>query len=81
MRIAVIQLAYGDEESFEERVERAAGLVAAQAGPDLVVPPALWGRTGFSYSPWAGAAPTPNGRWRRATAAAARPWGEAPTAR
>ena len=72
MRIAVVQLAYGDEESFEQRVERVAGLVAAQAGHDLVVLPELWGATGFDYSRWPGAAQPLDGPWARAMADAAR---------
>ena len=72
MRIAVVQLAYGDEESFEARVERVAGLVAAQAGHDLVVLPELWGATGFDYPRWAGQAQPLDGPWARAMADAAR---------
>lgn len=72
MRIAVVQLAYGDEESFEARVDRVAGLVAAQNGHDLVVLPELWGATGFDYTRWADAAQVFDGPWARAMADAAR---------
>ncbi|MCE0534481.1 carbon-nitrogen family hydrolase [Kineosporia rhizophila] len=56
MRVHVLQLAYGDEEPVAERVERAAALVAAQSGADLVVLPELWAPTGFGYRRWAEAA-------------------------
>jgi len=72
MRIAVVQLAYNDEESFEARVDRVAGLIAAQRGHDLVVLPELWGATGFDYTRWAGAAQPLDGPWARAMADAAR---------
>ena len=67
MRIAVVQLAYGDEESFEARVDRVAGLVAEQSGHDLVVLPELWGATGFGYTALGrrGAAATTARGWRR----------------
>ena len=63
MRIAVVQLAYGDEESFAARVDRVAGLVAEQAGHDLVVLPELWGATGFGYRRWADEAQPLDGPW------------------
>jgi predicted amidohydrolase len=72
VRIAVIQLAYGDDESFDARVERVAALVAAQSGHDLVVLPELWGPTGFDYSRWDAAAQPLDGPWAWAMAAAAR---------
>ncbi len=52
MRIAVIQLGYGDDEGVAERTERAAALVRDQAGHDLVVLPELWGAGGFAYRGW-----------------------------
>jgi predicted amidohydrolase len=52
MRIAVIQLAYDDREPVAEKVTRAADLVRAQAGHDLVVLPELWAPGGFSYQRW-----------------------------
>ena len=73
MRIAVVQLAYGDDESFEARVDRVAGLVADQAGHDLVVLPELWGATGFDYSRWARPRRSRStGAWASAMADAAR---------
>lgn len=52
MRIAVIQLAYGDDESVADRTARAADLVRAQAGHDLVLLPELWSAGGFDYRAW-----------------------------
>lgn len=52
MRIAVIQLAYGDGETLAERTARAADLVRAQEGHDLVVLPELWSAGGFDYHAW-----------------------------
>ena len=53
MRIAAIQLGYGDAEPLDARVERVAGLVRGQAGADLVVLPELWPQGGFAYRRWA----------------------------
>ncbi|GGL36584.1 carbon-nitrogen family hydrolase [Phycicoccus endophyticus] len=72
MRIAAVQLSYGDEEPFGARVERVAGLVAAQAGHDLVVLPELWAPTGFDYRRWEGEAQPLDGPWSAAMADAAR---------
>ncbi len=72
MRIAVVQLAYGDDESFDARVDRVSQLVADQSGHDLVVLPELWGATGFDYSRWDEEAQPLDGGWTRAMSAAAR---------
>ncbi|MEO7269517.1 MAG: carbon-nitrogen family hydrolase [Knoellia sp.] len=69
MRIAVIQLGYGDDESMPERVERVTALlhdVADEHRPDLVVLPELWGPTGFDYRRWEGLAEPLDGPWVRA---------------
>lgn len=52
MRIASIQLAYGDTESVADRTARAVGLIEAQAGADLVVLPELWAPSGFDHRRW-----------------------------
>ena len=52
MRIAAIQLAYGDDESLTDRTERVVAMVRAEAGADLVVLPELWSAGGFSYRDW-----------------------------
>ena len=72
MRIAVIQLAYGDDESIEERTARVAGLVCAQAGHDLVVLPELWSAGGFDYRAWEERAQALDGPVAAAMSAAAR---------
>ena len=76
MRIAVVQVGYGDDEPMAERVERVSALVrdtvASCAGsgsaddrarPDLVVLPELWGPTGFDYRRWDDLAEPLDGPW------------------
>lgn len=72
VRIAVIQLAYGDDESMVERTARVAALVRAQAGHDLVVLPELWPMGGFDYERWDERAEAVDGPVARALADAAR---------
>jgi predicted amidohydrolase len=72
MRIAVVQLAYDDEEAPDDRVERVVSLVRAQAGHDLVVLPELWQPTGFGYRRWAGLAQPVDGPLVHSMARAAR---------
>ena len=72
MRIAVIQLGYDDREPVADRVIRAADLVRAQAGHDLVVLPELWSPGGFSYQSWAKRAEPVDGPVASAMSAAAR---------
>jgi predicted amidohydrolase len=52
MRVHVVQVAYGDEETLDDRVARVSGLVREQAGADLVVLPELWPQGGFAYDRW-----------------------------
>jgi predicted amidohydrolase len=72
MRIHVVQVGYGDDESVADRVARVAGLVRAQRGADLVVLPELWAPGGFSYRRWAERSEPVDGPTVRAIAAAAR---------
>jgi len=72
VRIAAIQLGYDDREPVAERVTRAADLVRAQAGHDLVVLPELWAPGGFSYQRWDERAETVDGPVASAMSAAAR---------
>ena len=72
MRIAVIQLGYGDREPVADRVTRVADLVRAQAGHDLVVLPELWAHGGFSYQQWDERAESVDGPVASAMSAAAR---------
>ena len=52
LRVAVLQVAYGDDEPVDQRVERVAALVREQRGHDLVVLPELWAAGGFAYREW-----------------------------
>ncbi len=52
MRVHVVQLSYGDDETLDARVERVAAMVRAQQGADLVVLPELWPNGGFAYDGW-----------------------------
>jgi predicted amidohydrolase len=52
MRVHVIQLAYGDDETLAERVDRVAAILRSQHGADLVVLPELWPNGGFAYEGW-----------------------------
>lgn len=72
MRIAVVQLAYGDEEGVCERVERVGSLVRGLAGHDLVVLPELWSAGGFAYRDWAQRAEAVDGPVASAMSAAAK---------
>ncbi|SES48571.1 Predicted amidohydrolase [Pedococcus cremeus] len=72
MRVAVIQVGYGDAEPVQERVERVAALVREQAGHDLAVLPELWAPGGFAYREWDARAEPVDGPTAQAMAAAAR---------
>ena len=52
MRVHVLQVAYGDDESVTGRVERVAAMVSEQDGADLIVLPELWAPTGMDYRLW-----------------------------
>jgi predicted amidohydrolase len=72
VRVAVIQVAYGDDEPVHARVERVAAMVRQQAGHDLVVLPELWAPGGFAYREWDERAEPVDGPTAQAMAAAAR---------
>jgi len=72
LRVHLIQLGYGDEESVDERRQRVAGLVRAQAGADLIVLPELWPQGGFAYDRWEQLAEPFDGPTLAAMSAAAR---------
>jgi predicted amidohydrolase len=72
MRIAAIQLEVTDAEPVAERVRRAADLVRAQAGADLVVLPELWVPGAFAYTRWVDTAEALDGPTVDALAVAAR---------
>lgn len=75
LRVAVVQVGYGDEESVGERVDRVSRLVRATVadhpGLALVVLPELWAPTGFDYDRWEAAAEPVDGGWAQAMAALA----------
>ncbi len=75
LRVALVQVGYGDEESVADRVERVSGLVrevvAEHPGLDLVVLPELWAPIGFDYSNWERDAEPIDGPWASAMAALA----------
>lgn len=72
MKVALIQLAYDDDESVADRVDRVAALVRRQAGHDLVVLPELWAPGGFAYREWETRAEPVHGAVATAMGAAAR---------
>lgn len=72
VRASLIQLAVSDAEPPAERRARAASLVRAQHGADLVVLPELWPLGGFAYDLWSEGAETLDGPTSDAMAAAAR---------
>jgi predicted amidohydrolase len=72
LRVAVLQVGYGDDEPMRERVDRVAEMVRAQAGHDLVVLPELWAPGGFAYREWESRAQPVDGPIGTAMAAAAR---------
>jgi predicted amidohydrolase len=72
MRIHVLQLGYGDDEPVPDRVARAADLVRAQRGADLVVLPELWAAGGFSSRGWDAASEPVDGPTVQAIAQAAK---------
>lgn len=72
VRASLIQLAVSDVEPPAERRSRAAALVRAQEGADLVVLPELWALGGFAYDAWASGAESLDGPTAETMSAAAR---------
>jgi predicted amidohydrolase len=72
VRITLIQLGYDDAAPVAERTARAADLVRAQRGCDLVVLPELWAPGGFDYRAWSERAEPVDGPTAKAMGAAAR---------
>jgi predicted amidohydrolase len=72
VRVSLLQIDVSDTESTGDRRERAAALVRAQAGADLVVLPELWTVGAFAADRFAsGAEPVPDGPTTEALSAAA----------
>ncbi|MFC1410248.1 carbon-nitrogen family hydrolase [Streptacidiphilus sp. N1-12] len=72
MRVSLIQLDVDPAESAAARRARAAALVRAQQGSDLVVLPELWLLGGFAYEAWSDGAEPLDGPTAEAMAAAAK---------
>ncbi|WKX71430.1 carbon-nitrogen family hydrolase [Streptomyces sp. XD-27] len=72
MRASLIQIGVDPDESVENRRARAAALVRAQAGADLVVLPELWPVGAFAYESFATEAEPLDGPTAKAMSAAAR---------
>jgi predicted amidohydrolase len=72
MRVAVVQLRVDDREAQGARIGRAAEVVRAQAGADLVVLPELWVPGAFGYSGYEASATELPGAAVGAIASAAR---------
>jgi predicted amidohydrolase len=71
LRVHLLQLSYGDDETPDERRARVADLVRAQSGADLVVLPELWPQGGFAYDRWEEQAEPADGSSLRAISVAA----------
>lgn len=52
LRVSLVQVGYGDEESLVERVERVATQLEDLPDADLVVLPELWAHGGFASDTW-----------------------------
>lgn len=72
MRIALIQMSYGDSESVTDRTCRAVELIESSRGHDLIVLPELWSAGGFSYRDWDDRAQGVDGSVAQAVSAAAK---------
>ncbi|MFE4698925.1 carbon-nitrogen family hydrolase [Streptomyces sp. NPDC056738] len=72
MRASLIQLSVDDADSADERRHRAASLVRARAGDDLVVLPELWAAGAWAYDRWEQDAEGLDGPTAAAMSAAAR---------
>lgn len=61
VRVALVQVGYGDDESLTERVDRVTAQIESLPEADLVVLPELWAHGGFASDSWAGQAETLDG--------------------
>lgn len=52
VRVALVQVAYGDDEPPAERLCRVAELIRRAPGADVIVLPELWTAGGFDYAHW-----------------------------
>lgn len=54
--VALLQVAYGDEETFADRVDRVCDWMRRLERTDLIMLPELWAHGGFASTSWKGAA-------------------------
>lgn len=72
VRVALVQVGYGDGESLGDRVDRVVAQLEALPDADLVVLPELWAHGGFASDTWAEQAETLDGPTVRRLAEVAR---------
>lgn len=53
LRVSLVQVGYGDDESVADRVARVAAQLEELSDADLVVLPELWAHGGFTFDTWA----------------------------
>ncbi|ABL80134.1 MULTISPECIES: carbon-nitrogen family hydrolase [unclassified Nocardioides] len=61
LRVALLQVAYGDDESLSDRVQRVSQWIREVGPADLVVLPELWAHGGFASTTWRATAELMNG--------------------
>lgn len=61
LRVALLQVSYGDDEALSDRVERVSRWIRELGPADLVVLPELWAHGGFASTSWEATAELMNG--------------------
>lgn len=61
VRVALLQVAYGDDETLSDRVERVGQCIRELEPTDMVVLPELWAHGGFASSSWRSTAESVSG--------------------
>ncbi|WP_395656561.1 carbon-nitrogen family hydrolase [Nocardioides sp.] len=61
LRVALLQVSYGDDESLSDRVQRVSHWIREIGPADLVVLPELWAHGGFASTSWRATAELMNG--------------------
>jgi len=61
LRVALLQVSYGDDETLDERVERVSRWIRGLGPTDLVMLPELWAHGGFASTTWESTAEAING--------------------
>lgn len=75
VRVNLVQVGYGDEESPGARLRRVVELVVASPAADLIVLPELWTAGGFDYAHWEDRGETLDGEFVRTLSELARQTG------